>query len=83
MNILVIGTTDIVGGAAKVGWNIGNIAEKQGHKVNYIVGRKKTNSANVYELNQNNLIDSLGKRLGKNLTLFASQSRDFLLANDI
>lgn len=48
MNILIIGTTDKLGGAAKVSWEIKEYAEQEGHKVSMFVADKLSNDPNVY-----------------------------------
>ena len=47
MNILIIGTTDILGGAAKVSWEIKQAAEKKGHTVSMFVADKRSDDAAV------------------------------------
>jgi glycosyltransferase involved in cell wall biosynthesis len=47
MNILFIGTTDILGGAAKVSWDIKSTLEKQGHKVSMFVADKRSDDPSV------------------------------------
>lgn len=47
MNILIIGTTDILGGAAKVSWEIKKAAEKKGHTVSMFVADKRSNDPSV------------------------------------
>ncbi len=47
MNILIIGTTDIMGGAAKVSWDIKQALEKQGHTVSMFVADKRSQDPKV------------------------------------
>jgi glycosyltransferase involved in cell wall biosynthesis len=47
MNILIIGTTDILGGAAKVSWNIRSALLASGHTVSMFVADKRSNDLNV------------------------------------
>jgi len=48
MNILIIGTTDIVGGAARISWEIKTALEEKGHKVSMFVADKKSTDPNVH-----------------------------------
>ena len=47
MNILIIGTTDILGGAAKISWDIKAELEKRGDKVSMFVADKRSSDSNV------------------------------------
>jgi glycosyltransferase involved in cell wall biosynthesis len=47
MNILIIGTTDILGGAAKVSWEIKTELERQGHQVSMFVADKRSDDQKV------------------------------------
>lgn len=47
MNILIIGTTDILGGAAKVSWEIKSFLESNGHDVNMFVADKRSDDPKV------------------------------------
>lgn len=47
MNILLIGTTDKLGGAAKISWEIKTTLEKKGHSVSMFVADKLSNDSNV------------------------------------
>ena len=47
MNILIIGTTDMLGGAAKVSWNIKTALEKVGHTVSMFVADKRSSDSKV------------------------------------
>jgi len=47
MNILIIGTTDILGGAAKVSWDIKSALQKGGHKVSMFVADKRSKDRDV------------------------------------
>ena len=83
MNILFIQTFDNVGGAALVSWNLGNMLRSRGYNVKYIVGYKKSNSPIVYELNQNKLLNWLGKITNKNIKFMYRGLYSKILANDI
>ncbi len=48
MNVLIIGTTDILGGAAKVSWEIKSALEKRGDKVSMFVADKRSDDKNVH-----------------------------------
>ncbi len=48
MNVLIIGTTDILGGAAKVSWEIKKALEQEGHEVNLFVADKRSSENNVH-----------------------------------
>jgi len=60
MNILIIGTTDIVGGAAKVSWALKEALEKGGHKVSMFVADKKSNDPNVHVIKRSKWRKLLG-----------------------
>lgn len=47
MKILIIGTTDILGGAAKISWEIKNALENTGHSVSMFVADKHSNNREV------------------------------------
>lgn len=47
MNILFIGTTDILGGAAKVSWELKSYLDKTGHKTSMFVADKRSNDPSV------------------------------------
>lgn len=47
MKILIIGTTDIIGGAAKVSWDIKEALEKQGDDVSMFVADKRSSDSKV------------------------------------
>lgn len=47
MKILLIGTTDKLGGAAKVSWEIKLALEKQGHEISVFVADKRSNDPKV------------------------------------
>jgi glycosyltransferase involved in cell wall biosynthesis len=47
MNLLIIGTTDILGGAAKVSWDIKDFLEKHGHTVSMFVADKRSTDPQV------------------------------------
>jgi glycosyltransferase involved in cell wall biosynthesis len=48
MNVLIIGTTDILGGAAKVSWDIKSSLEADGHSVSMFVADKRSDDPNVH-----------------------------------
>ncbi len=50
MNILTIGTTDILGGAAKVSWEIRSYLKETGHTVNMFVADKRSKETDVYPI---------------------------------
>jgi glycosyltransferase involved in cell wall biosynthesis len=47
MNILIIGTTDTLGGAAKVSWDIKRALESEGHDVSMLVADKRSDDPKV------------------------------------
>lgn len=81
--ILIIGTVDQRGGAARIGWDIGETMRKRGYWVKYIVGYKQSNSPHVYELKRPWITNLLDKLTGKNITGYYKYLRSFFLANDI
>lgn len=72
--ILVIGTTDNKGGAAAVGWSIGEELRIRGFQINYLVSRKYTNSNNV---------EALDSTAFRSISLFWRYLRSLLTSNDI
>ncbi len=81
--ILIIGTVDQRGGAARVGWDVGETLRSRGYSVKYIVGYKQSDSPHVYELHRPKLLSWLDHVTGKNMTGYLKYLRSFLLANDI
>jgi len=47
MKILLIGTTDKLGGAAKISWEIKTVLEEKGHEVSMLVADKKSDDPKV------------------------------------
>lgn len=82
-NILIIGTTDNQGGAARVGWEIGNEMSSRGYDVKYIVGYKKSHSKNVYELFKPKILKYFDEHTRFNLTSLFRHLRSYILANNI
>lgn len=83
MKILIINTTDIIGGAANLAWQLGKELKSQGHKVNYLVGYKYTDSSDVAIINDNFLSKIIRKYSGNNTLRYLRFIRSFVFANDI
>jgi glycosyltransferase involved in cell wall biosynthesis len=83
LKLLIIGTTDNKGGAASVGWNIGETLRYRGYSVKYIVGFKFSDSPHVHELKTPWLTRFLEHYLPYNFTGLYRHFSSFLLANDI
>lgn len=81
--ILIINTTDIKGGAARVASDVGNQIKSKEYDVKYFVGCKRTESPTVYELGKNTLIEKIGSKFGINLVSLSRLARSFILSNDI
>src|SRR4030042_2469034 len=81
--VLIIGTADNTGGAARVGWEIGRNAGKHGFDVKFIVGYKKSNAPNVYELKKAPFLVSVESKTGYNLVSLFRFGRAFVFADDI
>ena len=81
--ILIIGTTDCKGGAASVGWNIGESLRQRGYWVKYIVGSKFSDSVHVHELQQPFLTNFMERFLPYNITGLYRHFVSSLLANDM
>lgn len=64
MKILMIGTTDIRGGAAKVGWDIKSAREKAGDNVDVFVADKKSSDPHVHSIPQSKIRKIIGFILG-------------------
>ncbi|MFC1653797.1 glycosyltransferase [Patescibacteria group bacterium] len=73
MKILMIGTSDITGGAAKLSWDLGENLRKSGVWVRHIVGYKDSDSPHAHQLKV-----FLHKNISKNLR----HLRSYVLAND-
>ena len=54
MKVLIIGTTDILGGAAKVSWELKNALENEGHEVSMFVADKRSDDENVHIIPRSN-----------------------------
>jgi len=50
MNVLIIGTTDILGGAAKISWDVKAALESTGHTVSMFVADKRSDDAHVHTI---------------------------------
>lgn len=50
MNVLIIGTTDILGGAAKISWEIKQALETDGHRVSMFVADKRSTDSHVHTI---------------------------------
>lgn len=64
MNILMIGTTDKRGGAAKVGWEIKAALEGEGNKINFFVADKKSSDSGVKVIPRSNFLKIIGFIMG-------------------
>jgi glycosyltransferase involved in cell wall biosynthesis len=81
-NILYINTSDCVGGAAKVAWNLGhNLGRKYTSK--YITYQKASSDKNVYKIPEDFFINSISKILGKKSSNLLRYYKGFFLSNDI
>lgn len=74
LQILVIGTTDILGGAANVSWALGESLRLGGYSVHYLVSRKYSNSKYVEALDSSNF---------HKISMFWRYLRTFLTSNDL
>lgn len=83
LKILVIGTTDTQGGAARVGWDIGHELMSHGHDVKYIVGYKKSTHGYVYELSKRWLTKWVDEHTRYNATSLVRHFRSYLLSNTL
>ncbi|OGJ38667.1 MAG: hypothetical protein A2182_00055 [Candidatus Pacebacteria bacterium RIFOXYA1_FULL_38_18] len=83
IKILIIGTTDNSGGAARVGWDIGHELINRKYDVKFIVGYKKSNKNYVYDLKKPKLLSWLDKNTRFDFTATLRHLRSFLLANNI
>jgi glycosyltransferase involved in cell wall biosynthesis len=81
--ILIIGTTDIKGGAASVGWHVGEAMRERGYDVKYLVGYKFSHSLHVYELKKPPILGWLDQFLPIKLTPLFRYFRSFLFATDV
>lgn len=83
LKILMIGTTDNIGGAARVGWDLGKTLITLGHEVKYIVAYNRTRSHNVYELRKNPFTNWLDNQTPYSVTSLSRHLLAFVSANDI
>ncbi len=83
IKILIIGTTDNKGGAASVGWDIGNGLIEKGYNVKYLVGYKFTKSKNVFELKKPWITKILEKYIKYDITGFCRHFISFIKSNDL
>ena len=84
MKILFIGTVDLIGGAAKVSWEIKKKLETKGFQTNHLVGTKTTQDNGVEVLYQPFIFDSpVKKATGKNIKQWGNFFYAFLFSNDI
>ena len=83
IKILFIGTSDIRGGAARIGWDVGNWMKSQGHDVKYLVGRKSSDKNYVYETKKIKFFSALKRLTRIDLNLYYSHLISFLFANDL
>ena len=82
-NILVIGTTDNKGGAASVGWHVGEAMRGRGYNVKYIVGYKFSDKPYVYELKKPPLLGWIDRFSPIKVTPLFRYFRSFLAGSDI
>jgi len=76
MKILFIGTTDNLGGAAIVGWEIGNSLMEKGHEVNYLVDIKTVSNKRIHLLRTQLPLDStIRKFTGRSIRQWLSYLR--------
>lgn len=83
VKILVIGTTDTQGGAARVGWDIGNELIRRGYDVKYIVGYKKSKAKYVYELHKPIFTKWIDENTRYNATSLFRHLRSYFFSNTI
>jgi glycosyltransferase involved in cell wall biosynthesis len=81
--ILMIGTADNLGGAARVGWNLGNQLRKTGWQVRYIVGKKNSDKKYVFELKSNFVVKMIDSLFASKAVSPTRHIMSFFLSNDI
>ena len=81
--ILMIGTTDCVGGAARLSWNLSKELIKRGYSVKFLVGYKKSNKNNVYELKKPKLLKILDRATKLNITGIIRHAKSYIFANNL
>jgi len=82
-NVLVIGTSDVIGGAAKVSQDVALGVKKYGYESRFLVGHRSSNSNKVEELDRNLLLTKALKWTGFDLRNILGHARAYLLSNDI
>ncbi|RIK51019.1 hypothetical protein DCC61_03865 [Candidatus Microgenomates bacterium] len=83
MKILFISTTDNVGGAAKVCWNLGHKLNKFGIQSKFIVGYKHSNNSRVDYTPKTRAELLISKLLNKDYSSAIRLALSFLFANNI
>ena len=83
MKVLIINTTDVIGGAANLAWQLGDKLQKEGLDVKYLVGYKYTNSPNVDVISKNLASEFVRNLLGNNILRYLRHLRAFIFANDV
>ncbi len=83
MKILIINTTDAIGGAANLAWQLGNKIRKEGNQVRYLVGYKYTKSSDVDVISASIFSEFIRNIFGNNVLRYLRHLRAFIFSNDI
>lgn len=81
--ILVIGTTDSQGGAARVGWDLGHELIRRGYDIKFLVGYQKSREGIVNEFKKPLLTKYVDEHSHYNLTSLMRHVRAYITANNI
>ncbi|MBT4651924.1 MAG: glycosyltransferase [Candidatus Pacebacteria bacterium] len=81
--ILVIGTTEKMGGAAGVSWKIAENLRQEDFWIRHMVGYKKDLSNYVYQFKQPKIIQKIDSYTRFNVVSHVRLLRSYILANDI
>lgn len=80
--ILYVNTSDCVGGAAKVAWNLGhNLGQK--YTSSYIVYTKSSDEKNIFQIQKNPILNITDKIFGKKYFNYFRYCEGFILSDDI
>ncbi len=83
LTVLELGTTDTKGGAAAVSWSLKTGLETRGHKVNMIVGYKRSHAPSVREIWDTPANNFISKLIGRNFRARLHHHLSYWLSNDI
>lgn len=81
--ILIIGSTEKIGGAARISWEIAEKLRSEDYWVRHMVGYKTSNSKYVYQFKQPQILQMLDKIIKLNTVSLFRHFRSYVFANDM